>query len=539
MDGITIRKRFDSLESQRQTLDNTLERIENYVVPYRGDFFKPLLSEQEVEWRRRGIFDSTAPIAADLLASSIHSNLTSPMIPWFQLRFRDNALNQQDAAKEWLELTQDQIWQTLRESDFNMEIAEIYLDLVSFGTAILFQEEINDAKWEGLTFTALPIRDCYFEHGADDKVLRVYRRLRYTKLQLMDKFPDYDFGEIPDSNEDGGGSVDRKHEVIFCVYKRDEVTTVKERMKPTARPYGYKYILHDSSEEIEEGGYYDMPAHVVRWKKVSGSRWGHSPAFVALSDIMQLNTTVAQSSEARAKEIDPPMKTTERGVLGDLDLLPGGLTMVSEMEELDRLLPPHQWMIADAEIMRLQESIRSTFYVDKLELKESPAMTATEVLARLDKQQRQFAPTLGRMEADLLDPLIEWTYDALLRRKLLPKMPEGMEVADLDIEYTGPIPRSMKNEEAQGTSLWLSEMAGYAQIIPEMVDIVNTDKLARGLGYARGVPAAYMNDEKEVAAIREQRAEQQEQARQMQLMEQAGKGLKDIGSAATSLESVA
>lgn len=524
MKGGEIRRRYDELCSLRQTLDSTLDQIQKFVVPYRGDMFKPEDSEFEVEWRRRGIFDSTAPIAADLLASSIHSNLTSPMIPWFQLRFRENALNENQEYMEWIERVQDQIWQALVESDFNMEIAETYLDLVSFGTAILMQEELSDDEWEGQTFTAVPIRRSYFEHGADEKVLRVFRLLQYTKLQLEDKFPDGDFSDVTDDP-------DTKHDVVFAIYKRDGVDKVLPRMAPEARPWGYKYVMHKTGVVLDEGGYYQMPAHVVRWKKVSGSRWGHSPAFVALSDIMQLNTVVEMSSEARAKEIDPPMKTTERGIIGDYDTAAGGLTMVMEMDEMDRLLPPHPWQIADVEIMRLQESIRSTFYVDKLELKESPAMTATEVLARLDKQQRQFAPTLGRLQADLLDPLIEWTYDALIRRGIL-EAPEGLDLADIDIEYTGPIPRSMKNEEAQGTSLWVGELAGLAQVIPDILDIVDTDSLARGLGFARGVPANYMMSEDEVVRIRQQRAEQQQAQQQLDALQQAGQVMKDIGPAA-------
>ena len=528
MDGSEIKRRYDELHSLRQTLDSTLENIQKFVVPYRGDMFKPEASEFEVEWRRRGIYDSTAPIAADLLASSIHSNLTSPMIPWFQLRFRENALNEQQELMEWIERVQDQIWQALVESDFNMEIAETYLDLVSFGTAILMQEELSDTEWEGITFTAIPVRRSYFEHGADDKVLRVYRLLQYTKLQLEDKFPDADFSEMTDDP-------DTKHDVVFAVYKRDGVTNIQPKMAPEARPWGYKYIMHKSCATLEEGGYYEMPAHVVRWKKTSGSRWGHSPAFVALSDIMQLNTVVEMSSEARAKEIDPPLKTTERGIIGDYDTSAGSLVTVGEMDEMDRLLPPHNWLVADAEILRLQESIRSTFYVDKLELKESPAMTATEVLARLDKQQRQFAPTLGRLQADLLDPLITWTYDALVRRGVI-VAPEGLDLADIDIEYTGPIPRSMKNEEAQGTSLWVGELAGLAQAIPDILDIVDTDRLARGLGFARGVPANYMKSEDEVAQMRQERAEAQQAMQQMQMMQQGGEAMKAMGEGEAAME---
>ena len=538
MDAVQIRQRFDALESQRKTLDDTLQTIEKYVVPYRGEFFKPLSSMLEVEWRRRYIFDSTAPVACDTLASKIHTNLTSPSIRWFELRFREEALNDMQGAKEWIEAVQNNIWQALLESDFNMEIAEAYLDLCSFGTAVVFEEELNDAEYEGLAFTTIPVRDAYFEMGADDNVLRVYRRLQYTAIQLKDKFPDYDWSNLLkiEKGEDTA-NVDQKHDVVFCVYRRDDIDEEVEGTRaPDARPYGYKYVLHDSSEEIEEGGYYNMPAFIVRWKKVSGTQWGHSPAFVCLSDILQLNEVVQSTSEARIKEVQPPMKTTERGVISDLDITDGGLTVVSEMDELDRLLPPNPMAWSDVEIERLQNSIKEVFFINKLDLKESPAMTATEVLARLQQMMEMFAPTLGRLQADLLDPLIQTTYRILGRNGLLPPPPEGLQEADLDIEYTGPIPRAQKNERAQSISMWVGELAGLAQVIPQILDIVDDDAVARQLGFDRGVPAKLMRDEEEVAALREQRAQAQEEARQMEMLQQAGTAAKDIGQGAQAMD---
>lgn len=527
MDGPEIRQRYDALTSQRKTLDDAFQAIEKYIVPYRGDFFKPQTSDHEVEWRRRLIFDSTAPVACDLLASQIHSNLTSPSIRWFQLRFRDEQINDQQDAKEWLEKVESQIWQTLLESDFNMEIAETYLDLCSFGTAILFEEEINEEKWEGITFTALPIRDAYFEFGADDKLLRIYRRLRYTKLQIEDRFPEAPSALLSDMKDD----VDEKHEIIFCVYQRKTIAEDEklQRMAPQNRPFGYKYVLHKTGDVLEEGGYYEMPAFVARWKKVSGTNWGHSPGFIALSDILQLNEVVASTSEARAKAIDPPMMTTERGIVSDLDLNPGGLTMLTAMDELAPLLQGTRFDQADAEIMRLQESIRGVYFVDKLELKESPAMTATEVMVRYERMQRQFAPTLGRLQADLLDPLIEMTYRTLERNGQLPAPPQNLSDQLLDIEYTGPIPRAQKNEQAQAVSLWMGELAGLAQMMPDILDIVDTDRTARELGMDRGVPAKLMRDEKEVKDIRMQRQQAQEAAQQLAMLQGAGDAMKSLG----------
>lgn len=524
-----IRTRFDALWSQRQTLNDTFQAIEKYVVPYRGDFFKPNSSMHEVEWRRRMIFDSTAPIAADLLASQIHSNLTSPSIRWFELRFRENEINDRQEAKDWLDKVQNQIWQALLESDFNMEIAETYLDIVTFGTAILFEEELSEESWEGITFTAMPIKDTCFELGASDNVLRFYRRLQYTRLQIEDRWPDANHDEICGDSK----NVDQKHDIIFCVYKRDGIKEPEGKVAPKNRLYGFKYVAHKSGVELEEGGYYDMPAFVVRWKKVSGSDWGHSQAMIALSDILQLNEVVAQTSEARSKEIDPPMKTTERGVMGDLDLNAGGLTMVTDMKELDRLMQPNAGLFnGDIEIERLQQSIRSTFYIDKLELKDSPQMTATEVMVRYERMQRQFAPTLGRLQADLLDRMIEQTYNILARAGLLPAPPAGLEEEIMDVEYTGPIPRAQRNEQAQNVSLWIGELAGLSQAIPDILDVPDTDAIARELAHDRGVPAKLMHDEKAVKQVREERNEMIQAQQQIALAQQvgeAGQAINDAG----------
>ena len=512
MDSATIRRRYDSLVSQRKTLDNTFQVIEKYVVPFRGEFFKPMDSEHEVEWRRRLIFDSTAIQSADLLTSKISSSITSPHIRWFELKFRNNELKKSNEALVWLEEVQNRIWYSLvYESDFNSEAPEIYLDLVCFGTSIMFEEELDEEEWKGIAFTAIPVRDSYFEYGSDDNVLRFYRRLQFTRLQLEDKFPDYDFADF---EEDENADVDIKHEVIFCVYQRDkkEATT---KMKPENRPWGYKYILHNSAECLDEGGYYEMPSYVTRWKKTSGSAWGHSQAMICLSDILQLNEVTAQTSEARAKEIDPPMKTTERGLISDLDLMPGGLTVVTDMDELDRLLDPNPTLFqADQEKADLKQSIERSFYIDKIQLKESPVMTATEVVARTQQIIEQFAPTMGRLQADLLDPLMENTYRILERNGRLPELPpelsEIMSVAEIEVDYISPIPMAMKGQMLNAIITFFGHVANFAQIKPEVLDIINDDAFVREMADAAGVPARLLNDEADVEAIRELRAQKQE-----------------------------
>ena len=153
-----ITRRFDQLVSLRKTLDQTYQYIERFIRPFSGEFFKPESSEHEVLWRRRQIYDATAPNAVNLLAAQLHGNLTSPATRWFDLAFRDKKLKDNKDAVEWLEECTERVYQALLESDFNLEASKTYLDLVSYGTAVIAEEEENAIEWKGVDFTSFPVR---------------------------------------------------------------------------------------------------------------------------------------------------------------------------------------------------------------------------------------------------------------------------------------------------------------------------------------------------------------------------------------------
>jgi hypothetical protein len=266
---------------------------------------------------------------------------------------------------------------------------------------------------------------------------------------------------------------------------------------------------------------------------------------IALGDILQLNEFTAQISEASAKAIDPAMWTTSRGIVGDLELRAGSLVMVQRADEFGVIPEGSNFMAGEVDRARLQNSINATFGVDRLDLKESPAMTATEVMARLERMLRLFAPVLGGLEATLLNPIIEITYAALGRAGQLPEKPASLsDEANIDIEYTGPMPRAMKSDIANGTEMWLALVHQIAQMKPEVLDLIDYDMLVRGQADMRGVPAKYTTSEDDVEAMRKERAQQQQEAMELQKQMMAGEALQSLGAGAeavqnTGLESVA
>ena len=533
-----IKRAFDFLEMQRKTPEQTWDLIEKFIAPLRGGkFFQEQTSEHEIDWRRgRDVFDSTAILAANTLASSVHGALTSPSNRWFGLRFRQAELNKKDAAVEWLQECSNRIWYALQESDFNLQINESYQDLVAFGTSCLTQEPKDDLKWAGIDFSTLPIREVYFEQDHKGGIYRFYRRHQWTALQIFSKFADKTPKWIAERAENPSAN-DEKLTVIMCIYPRKNAQSADTTkvIPPKKRPYGYKYILHKDATMLgEEGGYYEMPAYMPRWQKASGSQWGFGPGTIAISDTMTLNTMVEQRLAAAAKVIDPATLVTERGLMSDLDLEPGGQTVVRDVDGIRAYESGARFDVADQLIMGYQNQINKVFLVDRLELKESPAMTATEVNARFDLMQRLLGPVFGRLQTDLLDPLIERTFRILLRGGQLPEMPPV--VADLqgemDIDYIGPMARAQKSDMIGMMTQWMGIMTEMSEAYPQLAMLPEPTEFGRELGTVMNIPATMVRSQEEVNALVEKDKQDKLQERQLAMALAGGQAMGEMGKAA-------
>ena len=540
MEGANIKKRFDALVENRKTLEDTYQVIEKFVVPFRGEFFKPMAEEQEVDWRRREIFDSTAIMACQTLASSMQGSLTSPSVKWFTLGFKETALNESNEAMRWIEDCENKVYGALQDSDFNLEASEFYLDLSSYGTSILVEEvDDDDENWEEIDFSAVPIVDAYFEQDRNGNVKILYRRIKWLPLQIMDKFGEDKVPEWVTQAHEKAAST--KIELIFCVYYRNDKkdADTSKFLASKERPYGCKYVFHKDASEIGgEGGKYEMPAFIARFRKVAGSRWGHSPAFVCLSDILTLNQLTEETLESLGKVVDPSTVVTERGLLSDLDLGRGGLTVAKSKDDIWAYESKARFDVGELRIDRLQGAINQAFFVDQLQLKESPAMTATEVNVRYELMQRLLGPTLGRLQQDFLDPLVSRTFNILMRAGRLEQPPQIVTdmKAEYDVRYIGPLPRAQRMQTVDAMNQYIANMAGVAELFPQVLDIPDMDAYAREVAALSGVPAKLINDKKKVKADREAKADAQAKMQASMQAEQDGNAAKAVGEGAQAMD---
>ena len=525
-----IQKRLNKMSSDRSTWEDHWQEILDYVMPRKADI---TFVRSKGEKRTEVLFDSTAITANNLLAASLQGTLTSPSLPWFSLKLRDDEANKIRDVQIWLEDTARRMYAVFNESNFNTEVHEMYLDLCSVGTAAIFVEEANEGFLQGgLHFNTLHIAEYFIQENATGKVDTLYRKYKMTARQAIQEFGEENLG--PKIKEAAKMKPDTQFNFIHAVEPTADYERAVGKAK-TKLPFHSCHVCEEDKMVVRVGGYNEFPYLVPRWSKATGEIFGRSPSYNALPDIKTLNKAVEIGLKAWAKAIDPPLLVTDDGVIGRVRMTPAGITVVRNDSAIKPLQIGSNWQITDLKENQLRTAIRQAYYSDQLQLQEGPQMTATEVQVRYELMQRLLGPTLGRFQTEFLNPLIERVFGIMMRSDALMPRPEAIEGNNMDIEYVGPLARSQRMEEAVAVERLYQLAMQVVQIDPTVMDVINHEQAIRMRATLLGVPKTVLRGEDEVAEIREQRAAAQQQAQEQAMAQQQAETALSQGKAMTEM----
>tara|TARA_R110002126_G_scaffold20890_2_gene76519 strand:+ start:1653 stop:3302 length:1650 start_codon:yes stop_codon:yes gene_type:complete len=517
----SIIKRYDRLKSDRVNWDQMWEELATYLMPGKVDFITTTTRGTK---RAAEVYDSTAIHALQILSASLHGSLTSPSTKWFGLRFREDELNENKDAKDWLEKCSKGIFQEFGKSNFSTEVAEAYQDLAGFGTSCLqFDVKTKDAQFDGFNFRACHLAEVVISESEEGRIDTVFRKLKLTARQAYQKFGK-DCGDkaLKALEKDP----DKEFEYIQAVIPRELKGEPAMVAPPHQRPYACYYISVIDKKICKESGYYELPYMVPRWGKTTGDIYGFGPGCVARPDIKTLNESRKLAMKAWEKSIDPPLMAMQNGILGKIDMRPSSVTYVRDMNGLAPISNQTNWSADQLMLGDVRGSVRRIFFSDQLELNEGPQMTATEVQVRYELMQRLLGPTLGRLQSEFLNPIVERAFYSMLRGNALPQMPQVLQDAggDLDIEYVGPLARSQRMDEVTSIQRAVDGIMQLAQVNPEVLDIVDVDKAGRTISDRLGAPADILRGDEQVADMRQSRQQQQQQQAEMDMGQQQLEG---------------
>ena len=521
----SLKRRFDKLKANRQNWETHWQEVADYMLPRKADVTK---TRSKGDKRTELIFDSSPLQSVDLLAASLHGMLTNPSTPWFTLRYKDQEIENDDEAKLWLESATDAMYVAFNRSNFQQEIFELYHDLITFGTACMF---VQDDDEDTLKFSTRHINEIYIAENEKGKVDTVYRLFKMSVRAAFQQF-----GEAISTSTKGLITKDPYEEIsiLHAVYPRNDFDPKKQDRKNM--PFESVYMEYKNLNELSVAGFKEFPFVVPRYLKASHEIYGRSPAMTALPDVKMLNEMSKTTIKAAQKQVDPPLLVPDDGFLLPVRTVPGGLNFYRSGTR-DRIEPlnigANNPLGLNMEEQR-RNSIRNVFYVNQLMMQQGPQMTATEVIQRNEEKMRLLGPVLGRLQSELLKPLIDRCFAIMVRKNVFPQAPEIISGRDVEIEYVSPLAKAQKSTELQSIIRGIEIMGQLANVAP-VFDYINFDNLVKHLTNIIGIPQKVLKTNSEVLAEREAKQEQAQQMQEMQQLQQVAKAGGDIAPLAKAL----
>ena len=531
-------QRLTALESGRGTYNAHCQDLAEIMLPRRADF-----TTEQVEGAKRTEkqFDGTPMQAARALAASIDGLLKPKTQPWFKIKTDDDALNELDIVKEWLEFAETRVRNAIYSprARFLQRSAECDLDLVVFGTGVLYVGD--DPAQSRLLFRCYHLREIYLCENEKGDIDTVFRKFKLTARQAVQKFGKDKAGKKA-SDALQANKPDEKIEYVHIVMPRDDpgYGYLDNRPPKMQMPWASLWIERAEKRVIGEGGFLELPYVIPRWDTAADEVYGRSPGMIALPDAASLQQIGKTLLKAGQKAVDPPLFVPSEGMKSPRRTRPGGQTYydVSLMQRTGGR-PPVFPMETGANIplgREMQNDIRiqvqRAFFNDLMRLPvDGPQMTATEILERKEEYVRVLGPVFGRLEADYTGATIDRVWAILARAGVFgapETIPEELQGRNVRFEFTSPIARAVRKIEAAAVSKSFQEVLPMAELKPDVMDNFDEDAIARGVADANGVPQKWMRPVREVMAIRDERAKAQAQA-------QMAASLMEMGTAAVPI----
>ncbi len=466
-----VLKRFEQAKSRRGIWENHWQDCYDYALPQHGFARYEMAGSKRVD----KLYDGTALDAVDQLAASLLGNLTPPWTPWFG--FKPGPALSEDEAKNLapvLENTARIIAGHFDKSNFHVEMHQCFLDLVVGGTAALYFEETEPGAYSAFKFSAVPLSDILLEEGAQGFLDGSHRTHQLTLAQIADRYGDV---ALP-SNVMREGS--RDAQARFAIL---------ESILPHEGGYHYTALLMEGSSPtlLREGRFVESPAIAFRWMKSPGEIYGRSPVMKALPDIKTANKVVELILKNASIAVTGIWQADDDGVLNpaNIELVPGAIIPKAVGSQgLKALDMPGKFDVSQIVLNDLRTRIRHALLTDKLGQVSDKRMTATEVLERAAEMSLLLGATYGRLQSELLTPLIRRAYNILRRRGEIPDI--ALDGRFVELDYRSPLAKAQAQASVQNTMSWLQSVLSMG---PEAAMAVDLPKAARYLGDALGVPS--------------------------------------------------
>lgn len=528
-----FRRRYAELDTEWQSWRGVYGELSDFCLPFTGRFEE---TDRNLGNRRYGnIYDSTATRAVNVTAAGLMSGMSSPARPWFRLGTADPDLMNYQPVKLWLNNVQRRMLDLFQRSNVYNFLHSSYMELALYGTAATFLADDFENVIYGYPLTAGEYRISANYRGEVDTLARKFQKTvgQIVREYGYEKCSPAVQGLFDSGNLDAWVTL---HHLIEPRADRERNPRSKAAIDMPWRSVTWEDGGKSDTSYLRESGFEAFPGLCPRWMVFGSDIYGNSPGMIALGDIKQLQHEQVRKAEAIDYQTKPPLQVPTVMKNREVEMFPGGVTFydgaanqgIRSMWDVNLNL---QYLQAD--IQDVRQRINACFFVDlflMLQGQDQTQMTATEVAERHEEKLLMLGPTLERLHDEALNPLVDRTFQRMLKLGLLPSPPEELQGSELNIEFISMLAQAQRAVGVNSTDRFLRSLGVVAQFKPEVVDKLNADEAADMLADQLGVDPRMIVSGKDVAIIRQQRAQQQQQAAQAQAVQAAAGTAKELGS---------
>lgn len=527
-----LRKLMDDIQKGQELWKDHWYEAARYSNPRRDDVYQ-WSTRTPGDRKNLHLYDSSAVHYTDLTASTLHSMLTNMTNKWFFLTSGDPLIDRMSGVRKYLQDVTEKTHSVFNNSNFHSAIHPLYLDLPSLGTGVFRVDEDEETI---VNFTAMPIFQAVVEEDHTGRVVIVGLNYMKSAEKIITEF-----GEkaIPaELLKKFRKDLEKEYEMGHIVMPKEnaELRTLDTMSKPYI---SYKF-LKDPCVILKTGGFNTHPFMVPRWEKLTGEKFGRSPAMKSLPDIKMLNQMMKVTIRGAQKAIDPPIAVPDDSILGSANMRPGGQNPYRADRPESRIYPIISGARVDLgqDIMNdVRQRIKENYFIDQMQLREADRMTAKEVDVREDQGFRFYGPILGRFHFEFLQPLIARVVDICQRRGVYNgiEIPKEMEKRNPRVFFASEIARAQRAGESMNLLRFFQTIGPYAEIDPEVVRTLKKEELVKYAADLNSLPEVLFYTEKEQKEI--QAREQQQQQEMMQTAQQ-GEQAKAVNQVAGAVQKI-
>jgi hypothetical protein len=524
--------RWGQLKSERASWMAHWQEITSYLLPRNGRYFR---EDRNRGYRRHNnIYDNTGTRALRTLGAGLMSGATSPARQWFRLATPDPELNSYQPVKLWLDDVTKRMQRVFQKSNTYRSLHLMYEELGAFGTASsIVLPDFNEV----IHHYPLTAGEYCISTDAQGRVCTLYREFEMTVSQVVKEFG-YENCSTSVQNMYDTGTLDQWVAVVHAIEPRADRDIKKRDSKNMPWGSWYFEVGGEQDKFLRESGFNYFPALCPRWSVVGGDIYGNSPGMEALGDVKQLQHEQLRKAQAIDFQTKPPLQVPVSMKNRDVETMPGGITFVDPagngIRSAFEVNLNLNYLLAD--IQDCRGRISGAFYADLfLMLASAPQarMTATEVAERHEEKLLMLGPVLERLHNELLNPLIDITFDRMILGGVIPPPPAELQGMDLNVEFVSMLAQAQRAIGTNAVDRFVGNLGAIARMKPDILDKFDSDQWADVYADMLGVDPSLIVADKEVAMLRQARNQAMAAKEQAAAMQQTSQTVKNMAQAPT------